>query len=160
MPKQTDQERDDRRAAKRAVKEAERSAKETRSLASSLPKEVRPRVHALADVERARIRRAKDQVARSPRRARRDARVASARLERMAVRYGTAGGRASSRDASRKGGAPKAIKRQRVQVKQAKSMGVVTGIRTLLVGLLTPTDRKRQEKVAKRRARRVRFRTA
>lgn len=160
MPKQTDHERDDRRAAKRAVKDAERSAKETRRLTSSLPTEVRPRVEAVTDTERARIRRAKRDVARRPRRARRGARVASARLERAAVRYGTAGGRASSRDASRKGGAPKSIKRQRVQVKQAKSMGVVTGVRTLLVGLLTPTDRKQQEKVAKRRARRMRFGTA
>ncbi|GAA4380995.1 hypothetical protein [Agromyces bauzanensis] len=159
MPKRQ-QERDARRAAKRAVKDAERSAKETRSLASSLPREVRPRVDAFADVERARIRRAKDEVGRSPRRARRDARVASARLERMAVRYGTAGGRASSRDASRRGGAPKAIRRQRVQVKQAKSMGVVTGLRTLFVSVFTPTDRKAQQKVAKRRARRVKFGTA
>ncbi|WP_136708256.1 hypothetical protein [Agromyces sp. H66] len=159
MPKTT-QERDDRRAAKRAVKDAERSAKQTRGLAASLPREVRPRVDALADVERARIRRAKGEVARSPRRARRDARVASARLERMAVRYGTAAGRASSRDASRKGGAPKAIKRQRMQVKQAKSMGVVTGLRTLFASLFTPTERKSQQKVAKRRARRVKFGTA
>lgn len=160
MPKQTHQERETRRAAKRAVKEAERSAKETRNLASSLPKEVRPRVDALADVERARIRRAKHEVGRSPRRARREARVAAARLERMAVRFGTAGGRASSRDASRRGAPSKAIKRQRVQVKQAKTMGVATGVRTLLASLFTPTDRRSQQKVAKRRARRMKFGTA
>lgn len=159
MPK-TRQERAARRAAKRAVKEAERSAKETRNLASTLPKEARARVDVLADVECGRIRRAKDEVDSSPRRARRDARVASARLERMAVRYGTAGGRASSRDASRGGGAPKAIKRQRVQVEQAKSMGVVTGLRTLFASVFTPTDRKAEQKVAKRRARRVKFGTA
>ena len=160
MTKQTQQERETRRAAKRAVKEAERSAKQTHHLASSLPKEVRPKVDALADVERARIRRAKDEVGSSPRRARREARVAAARLERMAVRYGTAAGRASSRDASRKGAPSKAIKRQRVQVKEAKTMGVTTGIRTLLVSLFTPTDRRSQHKVAKRRARRVKFGTA
>lgn len=146
MTKQTQQERATRRAAKRAVKEAERSAKQTHHLASSLPKEVRPKVDALADVERARIRRAKDEVGSSPRRARREARVAAARLERMAVRYGTAGGRASSRDASREGSPSKAIKRQRVQVKEAKTMGVVTGIRALRVILFTPTDRRSQHR--------------
>ena len=47
MPK-TETDRQARRAAKRAVKEAERAGKETRKLASSLPEPAKSRVKAAA----------------------------------------------------------------------------------------------------------------
>ncbi|GAA1058689.1 hypothetical protein [Agromyces bracchium] len=154
MPKTT-ADRDARRDAKRAVKEAERAGKQARKLASSLPEPAKSRVKSVASAERRRIVIVKREADRVPYAARRAARRSSARLERVSVRYGTAGGRASSADASRTGGAAKSIERQRKQVKRPSNMAIVSGFRTLFSAITTPTDQERARKTAKERVRRM-----
>jgi hypothetical protein len=159
MPK-TQTDRDERRAAKRAVKEAERAGKETRKLASSLPEPARTKVKAAAKAEAERIDRAKQDATRSPANAKRAARRSSARLERVSVRYGTAGGRASSSDAPKKSSRSKTIKQQRAQVKQPSKMAVLSGFRTALATIMTPTDKEQAKKTAKQRVRRIKAKQA
>mgnify|MGYP000554332341 CR=1 FL=1 len=154
MPR-TATDRDARRAAKRAVKDAERAAKQARKLASSLPEPAKSRVKSAASAEKRRIVIVKREADRVPYAARRAAKRSSARLERVAVRYGGAGGRASSADASRKGSAAKTIERQRTQVKQPSKMAIVSGFRTLFATITTPTDQERARTTAKERLRRM-----
>ena len=159
MPK-TETDRQARRAAKRAVKEAERAGKETRKLASSLPEPAKSRVKAAARAEQRRLDQVKKDAGRCPRSAAAAARRTSARLERVSVRYGTAGGRASSSDAPRKGSRSKTIKQQRAQVKQPSKMALVSGLRTVFASITTPTDKERAKKTAKQRVRRMKAKQA
>ncbi|WP_401000101.1 hypothetical protein [Agromyces sp. GXQ0307] len=158
MPK-TAADRDARRDAKRAVKEAERAEKQTRKLASSLPEPAKSRVTSVASAEKRRIAIVRREADRVPYAARRAAKRSAGRLERVAVRYGSAGGRASSADASRKGGAAKSIERQRKQVKRPSNMAIVSGFRTLFSAITTPTDQERARKTAKERVRRMKRRS-
>lgn len=151
----TTTDRDARRAAKRAVKEAEKAGKETRKLASSLPEPAKSKVKAAAKTEQARIGDVKRATSDRPYAARRAARRSSARLERVSVRYGTAGGRASSTGSPKKGAKSSTIKQQRAQVKQPSRMAIFSGIRTLFSTITTPTDQERARKTAKDRARRM-----
>lgn len=151
----TTTDREARRAAKRAVKEARKAGKETSKLASSLPEPAKSKVKAAAKAEQARIDDAKLAASDRPHAAERVARRSSARLERVSVRYGTAGGRASSKDASKKGSRSGTIKQQRAQVKQPSRMAVLSAFRTALAGLTTPTDQKQARKTAKTRVRRM-----
>ena len=159
MPK-TETDRDARRAAKRAVKDAERAGKETRKLAASLPEPARTKVKAAAKSEAERIDRAKKDAGNSPLTAKRAARRSSARLQRVAVRYGTAGGSASSTGSPKKGSRAKTIKQQRAQVKQPSKMAVVSGLRTVFASITTPTDAERAKKTAKQRVRRMKAKQA
>jgi hypothetical protein len=159
MPK-TETERDIRRAAKRALKEAERAGKETRKLAAALPEPAKTKVRAAEKAEAERIGRAKKDASRSPVAARRAARRSSARLERVSVRYGTAGGRASSSDAPRSRRRSKTIKQQRAQVKQPSKMAVLSGFRTALATIMTPTDKEQARTTAKQRVRRMKAKGA
>ena len=152
--------RDSRRAAKRALKEAERAGKETRKLADSLPEPAKSRVKAAEKAEAERIGRAKKDASRSPLAARRVARRSSARLERVSVRYGTAGGRASSSDAPKSRRRSKTIKQQRAQVKQPSKMAVLSGFRTALATIMTPTDKEAARKTAKLRVRNMKAKGA
>lgn len=151
----TTTDRDARRAAKRAVKEAERAGKETSKLASSLPEPAKSKVKAATKVEQARIADVKRAASDRPYAAKRAARRSSARLERVSVRYGTAGGRASSSRAPKKGTKSATIKQQRAQVKQPSRMAIFSGIRTVFATITTPTDQERARKTAKERARRM-----
>ncbi|MGR0320577.1 hypothetical protein [Agromyces sp. ZXT2-3] len=154
MPK-TATDRDARRAAKRAVKQAERAEKQARKLASSLPEPAQSRVKSVASAEKRRIGVVKREADRVPHAARRAAKRSAARLERVSIRYGSAGGRASSADASRKGSPAKSIERQRKQVKRPSNMAIVSGFRTLFASITTPTDQERARKTAKERVRRM-----
>ena len=156
----TQTERDARRDAKRALKEAERAGKETRKLAASLPEPAKTKVKATEQAEAARIGRAKKDASRSPLAARRAARRSAARLERVSVRYGSAGGRASSADAPRSSRRSKTIKQQRAQVKQPGKMAFVSGFRTMMASIWTPTDKEAARKTAKRRARNMKAKAA
>jgi hypothetical protein len=156
----TETDRDARRAAKRAVKEAERAGKETRKLASSLPEPAKSRVAAAAKAEEQRIGRVKKDASRSPFAARRAARRSSARLERVSVRYGTAGGRASSTGSPKKDSRSKTIRQQRAQVKQPSKMALLSGFRTVFASITTPTDQERAKKTAKQRVRRMKAKGA
>ncbi|WP_353828438.1 hypothetical protein [Agromyces sp. SYSU T0242] len=154
MPK-TGMDRDARRAAKKAVKRAERAQKEAQKLAKSLPEPAQSRLGRAATAERRRIAGLRREVDRMPYAVRRAAGRSSARIERVSVRYGSAGGRASSADASRRGSAAKSIERQRKQVKRPSNMAIVSGFRTLFTALTTPTDQQRARKTAKERLRRM-----
>lgn len=151
----TSTDRDARRAAKRAVKEAEKAGKETAKLASSLPEPAKSKVKAAAKVEQARIADVKRAASDRPYAAKRAARRSSTRLERVSVRYGTAGGRASSTGSPKKGKRSSTIKQQRAQVKQPSKMAIVSGFRTLFAAITTPTDQERARKTAKTRVRRM-----
>ena len=156
----TETDRQARRAAKRAVKEAERAGKETRKLASSLPEPAKSRVKAAATAEQRRLDQVKKDAGRRPRSAAAAAKRTSARLERVSVRYGTAGGRASSTGSPRKGSRAGTIKQQRAQVKQPSKMALFSGIRTVFASISTPTDQERARKTAKERARRIKAKGA
>jgi hypothetical protein len=112
-------------------------------------------VQSLASSEKRRIVIVKREADRVPYAARRAAKRSSARLERVAVRYGSAGGRASSAGASRKGSAAKSIERQREQVKNPSTMAILTGFRTLFTAITTPTDQDQARKTAKERVRKM-----
>jgi hypothetical protein len=150
----TQTDRDARRAAKRAVKEAEKAGKETAKLASSLPEPAKSRVKAAAKVEQARIADVKRAASDRPYAAKRAARRSSSRLERVSVRYGTAGGRAST-GSPKKGSKSGTIKQQRAQVKGSSRMAIFSGVRTLFSAITTPGDQKQARKTAKARVRRM-----
>lgn len=150
--------RNERRESARAVKAAKKANDETRKLASSLPQPTRGKLEAVAASERTQLDRARKTKGASPRMVARRARRSAIRLERAAARLGPRNQRRStSSDPKQRAGS---LKRQRVQVKQAKSMGVITGVRTFLTAVMTPSDKKQNQKIAKRRARRVKLQQA
>lgn len=151
----TSTDRDARRAAKRAVKEAEKAGKETTKLASSLPEPAKSKVKAAAKTEQARIADVKRAASDRPYAAKRAARRSSSRLERVSVRYGTAGGRASSTGSPKKGSKSGTIKQHRAQVKGSSRMALFSGFRTLFSAITTPGDQKQARKTAKARVRRM-----
>ncbi|GAA2030359.1 hypothetical protein GCM10009819_12560 [Agromyces tropicus] len=154
MPK-SGTDREARRAASKAVKQAERAQKQARKLASSLPEPARSKLGRAATAERRRIVILKRDADRMPFAVRRAAKRSSSRLERVAVRYGSAGGRASSAGSSRRGSSAKAIERQRTQVEQPSKMAILSGVRTIFTTITTPTDQERARKTAKERLRRM-----
>jgi hypothetical protein len=150
--------KDERTESARALKAAKKANAEARKLASSLPQPTRGKLEAVAATERKELARAKKERGESPRTAARRARRSAVRLERASARLGPRNERPStSKDASKRAGS---IKRQRVQAKQSQSMPTKAAIRTLITAMLTPTDAKQREKVAKRRVRRMKLQQA
>lgn len=150
--------RNERRESARAVKAAKKANAETRKLASSLPQPTRGKLEAVAASERTQLDLARKTKGASPRAVTRSARRSAIRLERAAARLGPRNQRRStSADPKQRAGS---LKRQRKQVKQAKSMGVITGVRTFFTAVMTPSDKQQNQKIAKRRARRVKLQQA
>jgi hypothetical protein len=144
-------ERARRREAAEAVAAAKRADKEARKLATSLHGKNRIRLEVVDDVARALTRAAKRDVRARPRRAKRLARVAAARLEKASIRA-TASGDAAKRalaetDAKRRA---KTIKRRRAQARQAQKMAKFVAFHTIAASVTTPTDEERTKKDLKR----------
>jgi hypothetical protein len=142
----TETERADRREAREAVREARRATKESRKLATSLTGRNRLRMEVLTDVAQALTRAAERDVGERPRRARRMARKAAARLEKESVRATTSGDAArralAKADAKKRA---KTIKRRRAQAKQAQKMAKFVAFHTIAASITTPTDEERAD---------------
>jgi hypothetical protein len=154
----TETERADRREAREAVREARRATKESRKLATSLTGRNRLRMEVLTDVAQALTRAAERDVNERPRRARRMARKAAARLEKASVRATASGDAArralAERDTKKRA---KTIKRRRAQAKQAQKMAKFVAFHTIAASIATPTDQEQTEKDLKRLRRRAKY---
>src|SRR5215203_759643 len=145
--------KDERRESARALKAAKKANAEARKLASSLPQPTRGRLEAVAAEERTQLDRVRKVRGVNPRTVARRARRSAVRLERASAKLGPRKERRSaSSDPKQRAGS---IKRQRVQAKKSQALPTKAAIRTLITAVLTPTDAKQREKVAKRRVRQM-----
>ena len=142
----TGTERSQRREAGRAVAEAKRADREARKLAKMLSRDARVNLEAIAASAHDEIRMARRDLDARPRRARRMARKAAARLERASVRA-TASGDTAERALAKSNVKKRAktIKRRRAQAKQAQKMAKFVAFHTIAASITTPTDEERAD---------------
>lgn len=158
MAKQkTDTARVERREARKALAEARRARKEARKLAKTLSRDARARFEAVTAPALAEISAARGDLGVSPRRAKRMARKAAARLEKASIKA-TASGDAqrralADRDAKKRA---KTIKHRRAQAKQAQKMAKFVALHTIVESVTTPTDKEQVKADVKRLMRRRR----
>ncbi len=151
MASTTDLRRDDRREARTAVAEAKRAAKEATKLAKTLSRDARAHLEALTASSRADVRAARKDLDEHPRRARRTAKHAAARLEIASLRVTASGEvqRKALADSDAKKRA-KTIKRRRKQAKQARKMADFVAFHVITASITPPTDKEQAEADLKR----------